>query len=209
MGGRRVGDSELFIVRQGKRHRAIEQPCEHCGALFLTLVAAPNRYCSLRCARSKKTEDRFWPKVAKSDGCWEWQGSRERGGYGIIGASRHQRARKAHRVSWELHNGPIPAGLDVLHHCDNKPCVRPDHLYLGTNLDNARDRIERGLEAFRKGQANGNAKLTEADVRAIIAALQAGSTQQAAANRFGVSQPTVSEIARRVTWSHLWPTVDQ
>jgi HNH endonuclease len=168
---------------------------------FLTMAATPNRHCSRRCARSKKTEDRFWPKVAKSDGCWEWQGSRDHNGYGILGASRHQRARRAHRVSWELHHGPIPEGLDALHHCDNPPCVRPDHLYLGTDVDNARDRVQRGRAGDQLGQANGNAKLTEADVRAIIAALQAGSTQQAAADRFGISQPHVSKIARRKAWS--------
>jgi hypothetical protein len=204
MGSRRVSDDELFIVNQGKRHRAVERSCEHCGTTFLTMVSAPRRHCSRRCARSKKTEDRFWPKVAKGDGCWEWQGSRHPSGYGVIGASRHQRARMAHRVSWELHHGPIPDGLDVLHHCDNKPCVRPDHLYLGTDLENARDRIERGLERHLSGQANGNAKLTEASVRAVIAALQAGGTQQSVADRFGISQPHVSEIARRKSWSHLW-----
>lgn len=205
MGGRRVDDGELFIVRQGKRNRAVERSCDHCGQPFLTLASKPGQHCSLRCARSKQTADRFWPKVAKGDGCWEWRGSRDRGGYGIIGASRHQRATRAHRVSWELHHGrSVPDGLYVLHHCDNPPCVRPDHLYVGTLGDNAKDCVERNRLGDRRGRANSNAKLTEADVRAVIAMLQAGATQQAVASRFGISQPQVSSIARRKNWAHLW-----
>jgi hypothetical protein len=211
MGGRPVGDDELFIVLQGVRNRAEERSCEHCGDPFLGLVSRqPNtgRFCSRQCARSRKDADRFWSKVAKRERCWEWLGSQDRFGYGVIGASQHQRARKAHRVSWELHNGPIPEGLYVLHRCDNPPCVRPEHLYLGTDKENARDRASRhrGRENRQLGQANANVKLTEEDVRAILAALQTGATQQSVADRFGVSQSQVSMIVLGKNWSHLWNT---
>jgi hypothetical protein len=82
--------------------------------------------------------ERFWARVEKlSTGCWEWSGFRNlaRGGYGYV------EGRRAHRVAWELANGPIPEGLHVCHRCDNPPCCNPSHLWLGTDLDNARDKI--------------------------------------------------------------------
>jgi hypothetical protein len=201
---RPIRDDELFIVVNGARLRAERAVCEHCGENFLRRLhvrPGTGRYCSRICARSRKLDDRFWPKVQQGDGCWEWQGSRDKSGYGIIGASRHQRARRAHRVSWELHNGrSVPDGLDVLHHCDNKPCVNPAHLYVGTDLENARDAVERGRLPSRQGRANPNAKLTRSDVEAIIAAVTGGETQTAVARRFGISQPHVSELVRRVSW---------
>lgn len=81
--------------------------------------------------------ERFWAKVIKTGECWEWQGPDQRG-YGIFGWKR------AHRVSWELHHGPIPPGQHVLHQCDNPPCVNPEHLWLGTPRDNASDRGAKG-----------------------------------------------------------------
>lgn len=87
---------------------------------------------------------RFWEKVFKTETCWLWTGWRHKG-YGVI--SINQDPVRAHRFSWELHNGPIPVGdveICVLHHCDNPTCVRPDHLFLGTDADNAKDCIEKG-----------------------------------------------------------------
>lgn len=88
-------------------------------------------------------EERFWAKVDKGDGCWEWTGGRANRGYGHVEPVRGQN-RSAHRVSWELTNGPIPDGLWVLHRCDNPPCVRPSHLFLGTHADNMRDMEAKG-----------------------------------------------------------------
>lgn len=91
---------------------------------------------------------RFWSKVLKTDGCWLWMGARHPQGYGNIGLPKDENGRypigKAHRVSWELHNGPIPAGLLVMHRCDNPPCVNPDHLFVGTVGDNVRDSASKG-----------------------------------------------------------------
>jgi hypothetical protein len=86
-------------------------------------------------------EQRFWRLVTLGDGCWERGGS-DRHGYGLI--SIHNRQQLAHRYSWELHNGPIPTGINVCHHCDNPRCVRPDHLFLGTQKDNLRDMSAKG-----------------------------------------------------------------
>lgn len=88
--------------------------------------------------------ERFWSKVRKSDGCWEWTAARRGPGYGVIGrGGRADGVAPAHVVSWEIHFGAVPIGLFVLHHCDNPPCVRPDHLHLGTKGDNTREMIER------------------------------------------------------------------
>lgn len=83
---------------------------------------------------------RFWEKVQKGENCWNWIGAvmRERGGYGAFNVGNHK-VQYAHRFSWELHNGPIPEGLFVCHHCDNPKCVRPDHLFLGDHWDNMKD----------------------------------------------------------------------
>jgi hypothetical protein len=95
-------------------------------------------------------EDRFWEKVDKSGDCWLWTGARDQHGYGSLSVAHEGRERrrsvpvKASRVSWQIHNGPIPAGMWVLHRCDNPPCVRPDHLFLGTQLDNMRDASAKG-----------------------------------------------------------------
>lgn len=93
---------------------------------------------------------RFWAKVRKTDGCWEWTGSRDRKGYGRLSIGSRldgsKRPHGAHRIAWVLARGSIPNGLSVLHHCDNPRCVRPDHLWLGTIADNNRDMFAKGRD---------------------------------------------------------------
>lgn len=85
----------------------------------------------------------FWKKVIKSDGCWKWTAAKNESGYGMFGIGK-KKLDRAHRISWKLLRGDIPKGLFVLHKCDNPECSNPEHLFLGTNLDNVRDMISKG-----------------------------------------------------------------
>jgi len=152
-------------------------------------------------------EERFWAKVDKKgpDDCWEWTGALggDRYGhrYGQIGISG--KIVRAHRVSWELANGPIPKGICVLHHCDNPSCVNPSHLFLGTKLDNAQDAIKKGRYVNLRGEDNGAAELTEQDVHEIRQMLGRGIPQRVIAKKYGVSKSTVTRIGAGKTWGWL------
>jgi hypothetical protein len=152
--------------------------------------------------------ERFWPKVDKNGPnphtlslgrCWVWTASRSTTGYGRI--SREGRPTKAHRVSWEFAYGPVPDGSWVLHHCDNRLCVNPRHLYLGDHADNVRDAANRGR--FVRGEAHGMARLTADDARKARALLVGGESQGAIARRLGVSRGCIQNIAQGHNWAWL------
>jgi DNA-binding CsgD family transcriptional regulator len=146
--------------------------------------------------------ERLFAKVNKTRTCWEWTGSVGQMGHGQIMADRNTSPTRhllsTHRVSWEIHIGPIPDGLCVLHKCDNPRCVRPSHLFLGTKADNTADMLRKQREA--RGVDLPQAKLTEKQVLAIRSA---EGPQSAIAKRYGISQSLVSNIRRRVYWKHL------
>lgn len=152
----------------------------------------------------REMRNRFWKKVSLDpdpESCWEWTASILSSGYGSFYSDG--RTRRAHRVAWQLVNGTIPKGEGahgtcVLHHCDNRACVRPDHLFLGSNADNMRDMVEKGRQL--KGKANPNAKLTRKQVYAIRADPR---TYRKIAADHGVSVAQVSNIKRRKQWAHL------
>lgn len=149
-------------------------------------------------------EERFWEKVRKSSGCWEWTASKING-YGRIGLTRARRQMFAHRLSYELHYGPVPDGLFVLHKCDNPGCVRPDHLFLGTLTDNNRDRAQKGRNLSVKGENHGRAKITNRDVVQMRQLYKNGKTPAELAKKYGISQSNVSRIVRGRAWKHIEP----
>ena len=146
--------------------------------------------------------ERFWEKVSKTDGCWLWTASLTRGGYGQF-PLRKGVIRRAHRIAWELTNGPVPDGLWVLHQCDNPPCVRPDHLFLGTPKDNTADKIAKGRSNMPHGSARPQAKISEADVIAIRNARAQGATGAELARQYGVHRTAIYHICQRDYWRHV------
>ena len=148
---------------------------------------------------------RFWQKIDRSKGysaCWEWKGAKNRGGSGRIQVNG--RAVLAHRVAYELYRKPIPAGMCVLHACDNPACANPSHLFLGTNADNMADKMNKGRHVAPKGEAHGRAKLTKADVVAIKKRLAAGhESQKAIGADYGVGQQQISRIKAGRKWRHI------
>jgi len=151
------------------------------------------------------TVTKFWKQVEKGHRCWLWIGHTNRDGYGRL-AVYHRGMQLAHRISWEIHNGPIPDGLNVLHHCDIPACVNPSHLYLGTQKDNVRDMIVRGRanwENRKAGEENGNAKLTETEVREIRKLHAIGNSTRRLARIYQVGKTTVKHVVNRDTWKHI------
>lgn len=157
--------------------------------------------------------ERFWPKVQRTEGCWLWLGAKRRRGYGEIGGDPSTRTiMAAHRVSWELHFGPIPEGMDVCHRCDNPPCVNPAHLFLGTESANMQDASAKGRlrnpavfrpEKLERGAGRYNAKMTEDTVRTIRRRRAEGALLREIAAELGITFSAVDNVLRGVRWKHV------
>lgn len=154
----------------------------------------------LSCKKEATFEARFWEKVQKTVSCWLWMGSKS-DGYGSI--RYNGKPTKAHRVSWIMHFGPIPKTKHVLHKCDNRPCVNPEHLWLGTNTDNVLDRVAKGRSAALKGSRNPHAVLDEAQVVLILNKILSGYSLRLIANEHKVAKSTIKNIKQRRTWKHV------
>lgn len=211
-----------------------ERRCEQCGATFWVTPSAvktrATRFCSRACffAAFGTPESRFWAKVDKQEmGCWVWTSPVMPTGYGQFYVNgRHT---TAHRYSWQLHRGPIPAGLHVCHNCpggDNPRCVNPAHLFLGTHAENMADMFAKGRgfvhtpperrprgdrhgsrthpERLRRGVQQPKAKLDDDKVRAIRATFaRGGIVQHELAQQYGVSQAVISKVILRQMWKHV------
>ncbi len=136
-------------------------------------------------------------------GCWLWTGSPEKDGYGRMRVNGKRP--KAHRYSYETFVGEIPKGMSVLHKCDVSCCVNPNHLFVGTHEDNMKDQKNKGRTLY--GEKGTNVKLKEADVYNILSAIKNGEPQLKIANRFGISQASVSLIKTGKNWPHIHRTL--
>jgi len=176
--------------------------------------------------KDSNLEQRFWSKVNRAgpDDCWLWTAATNEYGYGRIRVG--EKKKSSHRVSWQLVHGDIPNSMDVLHSCDTRyvpgdityrRCCNPAHLWLGTNQDNIDDMVKKGRSAKGersgsrthpekrpRGKANGNAKLTEHQVRKIREQYRAGGIScQALAQNWGVAKTTIVNIVLCRTWRHI------
>ena len=147
---------------------------------------------------------RLWSRVIADphSECWVWIGYRDAFGYGQIGIGG-RKLEFTHRLAWQLANGPIPAGLLVLHTCDNPPCVRPSHLFLGTHADNTADMMAKGRHRCvpLRGEQNGHARLTGDQVEDIRRFYTGGGiSQRRLARLFCVVQGTIGHILHGRTW---------
>lgn len=147
-------------------------------------------------------EQQFWDNVHKTDTCWLWKKARTKDDYGLMSFAGKQY--KAHRLSWLLAHGAIPAGLHVLHRCDTPNCVRPEHLFLGTHRDNMADRAIKGRANLPRGEAHGSSRLTAAQVLAIRERRKnAGASFYELGRAFSISAQHALNICHGRVWKHL------
>lgn len=155
----------------------------------------------------KPLAERFWAKVNKTEACWLWTGGNKgRTSHGVIQEGRpSRRLLLAHRVSWEMHNGPVPEGLMVCHTCDVGACVNPAHLFLGTQADNLHDMDAKGrrVAVVQRGESHAMVKLTEQQVVEIRQLARMGLNGPQIAARFGVYKNSVYNILNGKTWGWL------
>jgi hypothetical protein len=193
----------------------IELQCEQCGTQFLrprselwrTDRPTKGRFCSQACRYAHKSSESLESRLARwsappdENGCVLFTGTISIHGYGYITYHKEERM-FAHRAAWISRNGPIPCGLCVLHRCDVRACINPDHLFLGTHADNTRDMLDKGRASV--GESHHAAKLTEEKVLEILALWATGEhTQKAIGAMFGVTGVLVGLIVRRNAWKHL------
>lgn len=150
-------------------------------------------------------QERFWSKVAigDPDECWPWLASTKGNGYGQFNIRKGVPV-TAHRVSLALQGHVLTKNMFACHTCDNRPCVNPHHLFIGSGKDNIDDCVAKGRanRASRPGESNNAAKLTDGEVREIRKT-HSTLTQGMLAERYGVSQSTISRILLDQSWSHL------
>lgn len=185
---------------------AQQKDCEHCGKPFIRQEGRSNKqwkmakFCSRRCAAHKAVNaselERLFSfvKIDPITRCWLWEGATDEAGYGFFNRDR------AHRFVFNAAVGPIPDGSHVLHRCDTPPCCNPFHLFLGNKQDNWDDMRLKGRENHARGEAVGNARLTEAEVLAIRLDPR---FQHEIASDYQIAQTTVSAIKRGKNWRHL------
>jgi plasmid maintenance system antidote protein VapI len=145
---------------------------------------------------------RLWPRVNKGepDECWEWTGALTAAGYGLL--TIRGKNHLAHRLAWELTNGPIPEGKHICHKCDNPACCNPSHLWAGSARDNVRDAAKKGR--LMHGEGHVFSKLTDEDIPRIHElANDSNVSRREIAEQFGVTRATITDVIYGRTWKHI------
>lgn len=141
---------------------------------------------------------RFESCFTVTPGCWLWNGEIGISGYGRF--TTEGKKLRAHRFAYTAYKGPIPQGMLVLHSCDNPRCVNPDHLRVGTNVDNTRDKRDRNRFNAPKGEASNLSKLSEQDVVQIRSDTRIA---REVARDFGVTRSAIQSVRSKKTWAHV------
>jgi len=198
-------------IRGLPKDAPLSKICAHCGSEFTRdnrctwdYWVNRARFCSRKCAgmfgRTVRAvppiREHFETKFTKSDGCWEWNGARDKDGYGIFPYKK--KAWRANILALVLDGRPPAKGKYACHTCDNPACVNPGHLYPGTPVQNSADSIQRDRHAY--GERRTQSKLTNA---AVLEIRRSTETHEELAMRFGVSRATISLAAERKTWRHI------
>jgi hypothetical protein len=202
-----------------------EDECEICGKRY-TSYRSPgrprSRFCSKECKykgkawvdfewkkltedqKLAKTREIFESHVIRKDGCWHWNGDKDRAGYTRMWHGQYSRG---HRVSYLLFKGEIPEGYLVCHDCDNPICTNPKHLFVGTPKDNSADMVRKGRAARNHnpniGSSNGCSKLDEKKVMKIKEMLRLGVTGSRLAREYGVNKTAIAKIKSGQSWKHV------
>jgi hypothetical protein len=207
--------SEVRMHPQCISASSVQRTCEQCGISFTThrsrVKHGRGRFCSRTCgalakavAAKSRFVERFWAKVDRTgDGCWPWLGLRTLHGYGQLGIGSATDGTRttghAHRVAYELAVGPIPPGMAILHRCDNPPCVRPDHLLVGSQRANIDDMVSKNRSTH--GEHHPQVKLTAGQVVEIRNRYALGGIlQRELAAEFRTTQGNISAIIRGALW---------
>lgn len=151
--------------------------------------------------------ERFEEKyVLSKSKCWLWSAGLDRKGYGVFKPTGSRLHKRAHRISYEMHIGEIPAGLFILHKCDVRRCVNPKHLYAGTQKQNIQDALRRNRLCPAKGEKAGRSVLTKEQVifiRANSIPYDPKLGRAALAKKYGVAASTISEVVLKNNWKHI------
>lgn len=175
---------------------------EHTDLLWRTGMSTSEHISRHARRQPKAIETRLLDRTIRTpSGCWEWQGAKTLAGYGKMYAN--QKCDDTHRISYRLFCGPIPDGVYVCHRCDNPPCVNPNHLFLGTPTENQADMRMKRRARNPKGSEAWKAKICEADVVRIRQQFADGRPRKQIAREFGLSETTISHIARGKIWKHV------